>query len=60
MHHDHFDMFVLHNHWHHLGWSNVEVGPDAECWVVDTEPFTEVINNDEGVPTAHGNLHSSS
>ena len=60
LHHDHFDLLVLHNHRHHLGWSNVEVGPDAECRVGDTEPFAEVVNNNERIPTEYGNLHSSS
>ena len=35
------------------------MGPDAECRVKDSEPFTEIINEDEGIPAAHGNLQSS-
>jgi hypothetical protein len=34
--------------------------PDAECRVEDSEPFAEIIDADEGIPAAHGNLHSSS
>ena len=34
--------------------------PDAECRVEDSEPFAEIIDEDEGIPAAHGNLHSSS
>jgi len=36
------------------------MGTDAEHWVEDPEPFTEIIDADEGVPAAHGNFHSSS
>jgi hypothetical protein len=53
-------MLVLHNHWHQLGWSNAKVGPDAEFRIVGSEPFAEIINNDEGIPTSHGKRHSSS
>ena len=35
------------------------MGPDAECRVKDSEAFAEIINEDEGIPAAHGNLHSS-
>jgi hypothetical protein len=48
------------HHRHHLGRSDVEVGPDAECRVIDSEAFAEIIDADEGIPAAHGNLHSSS
>jgi hypothetical protein len=34
--------------------------PDAECRVEDSEPFAEIIDEDKGIPAAHGNLHSSS
>jgi hypothetical protein len=40
-------MLVLHNHRHHLGWSDVEAGADAERRVVDPEPYAEIINADE-------------
>lgn len=59
LHHDHFDMLVLHNHRHHLGWSDVEVGPDAECRVEDSEAFAKIIDADEGIPATHGNLKSA-
>jgi hypothetical protein len=36
------------------------MGTDAECRVENPEPFSEIIDADEGVPAAHGNLHSSS
>jgi hypothetical protein len=49
-------LLVLHNHRHHLGWSDVEVGPDAECRVEDSEPFAEIVNEDEGIPAAHGKI----
>jgi hypothetical protein len=42
-----------------LGWSDVEVGPDAECRVEDSEPFAEIIDEDKGIPAAHGNLQLS-
>jgi hypothetical protein len=43
----------MHNHRHHLGWSDVKVGPDTESRVKDPESFAEIINVDEGIPTAH-------
>jgi hypothetical protein len=49
-------MLMLYNNGHHLGWSDIEVGPDAECRVVNTEAFTEIIDADEGVPAAHDYL----
>jgi hypothetical protein len=52
-------MLVPHNHRHYLGGSDVEVGPDAECRVEDSEAFAEIVNEDEGIPTAHGNLKSA-
>jgi len=36
------------------------MGTDTERRVEDSEPVTEIIDTDEGVPAAHGNLHSSS
>jgi hypothetical protein len=36
------------------------VGPDAECRVEDSEPFAEIVDEDKGIPAAHGNLQSSS
>ncbi len=56
LHHDHFDLPVLYNHRHHLGRSDIEVGPDAECRVMDPEAFAEIIDEDERIPAAHGNV----
>jgi len=33
------------------------VGPDAECRIVDSVAFTEIVNEDEGIPAAHGKDH---
>jgi len=35
------------------------MGPDAECRVEDSEPFAEIIDEDKGIPAAHGNLQLS-
>jgi hypothetical protein len=48
---------VLHNHRHHLGWSDVVVRADAECRVEDPEPFAEMIDADEGISAAHSKEH---
>ena len=49
-------MLVLYNHGHHPGRSDIEVGPDAERRVINTEAFAEIIDADKGVPAAHGYL----
>jgi hypothetical protein len=49
-------MLMLYNHGHHPGRGDIEVGPDAECRVIDPEAFAEIIDADKGVPAAHGYL----